>query len=444
MRPTATLAACAALWVCNTDPGWVGRGVGAGALAPGISMDGPGEPHRVVPVFLVPRDYAVPYERVVYHATVVRDVRSWYGRVLGGRTYAHEPLVVQVSRHTFAELSAQDFQAWWPLLQREFADYGWPWNRRSTIKLLFLTHGAGAWAGADSENGGIDSVSHAGRVDKGNRGGLAVIGDSSVGGVFAGVCPETHPGKSDSTVATAWWCSGSTYRGTVAHELGHTWGLPHPDAFRQGFRCADSTAYTIMQCHWEWGREKLLDYEVAHLRSLAFFAFDTMPAYALLPHVSPRSAGSVRRARLEAGDSLAWIDGRGGGTGYPWALVLDGAGARAEYPAGPAYEVLVFDVGIARGSAAGASVRVEVDRRPVALLAVHPGHGPQRVSVPTAGARSVGFRVVEGRGRVVLGNPRLYRGWPADKAHRGGSGTLRRHRRRLLSAPWSRRYILSR
>ena len=53
-------------------------------------------------------------------------------------------------------------------------------------------------------------------------------------------------GKADSTIATAWWCSGSTYRGTVAHELGHTWGLPHPDVFTKGFRCADSTAYTIM------------------------------------------------------------------------------------------------------------------------------------------------------------------------------------------------------
>src|SRR3989442_14755881 len=105
----------------------------------------------------------------------------------------------------------------------------------------------------------MDSAGQAGRVDKGDWGGLAVIGASSVGGVLSGVCPEVARGKAGGT---AWWCSGSTYRGTIAHELGHTWGLPHPDAFHAGFRCADSTAYSIMQCHWEWARERLLDYEI--------------------------------------------------------------------------------------------------------------------------------------------------------------------------------------
>ena len=216
MKRTAALAVCAGLSVCSS--------IGAAQ-----------EPARVLPVYLVPRDYPVPFERVVYHVRAMGDVRQWYGRVLGGRTFVYEPLVVQVSRHPFAALAADSFQAWWPLLQDEFASYGWAWNHRAQFKLLFLTNGAGAWAGGDSENGGIDSVSQAGRVDKGNWGGLVVIGDSSVGGVLAGVCPEVSRGKADSTVATAWWCSGTTYRGTIAHELGHTWGLPHPDAFRAGF-----------------------------------------------------------------------------------------------------------------------------------------------------------------------------------------------------------------
>jgi hypothetical protein len=72
------------------------------------------EPARVVPIYLAPRDRSFSTAVVLYHLVVLRDVRGWYGRV----------------------------------------------------------------AGSDSENGGLDSVAEAGRVDKGDRGGLAVIGDS--------------------------------------------------------------------------------------------------------------------------------------------------------------------------------------------------------------------------------------------------------------------------
>lgn len=341
-----------------------------------------------MPIYLVPRDMPVPWEWVPYHAAVVEDVRRWYGRATGGRTFLPEPLVVQVSRHTFAELSSDNFQAWWPLLQREFADYGYAWNGHAKLKLAFLTHGAGAWAGADSENGGIDSIADAGRVDKGNYGGLAVIGDSSVGGVLAGVCPESYPGKSDSSVATAWWCSGSTYRGTLAHELGHTFGLPHPDAFRHGFRCADSTAYTQMQCHWEWRRDALLPYEVTHLRSLDFFQYDTTPPYTLL---APR------------GDALTWVDGRGGGTGYLWALTLGPAVTR---PIPPGRGWLELDAAIARGHTGTADLLVSVDGKPVALLTVQSGAPPQRLVLPISGRRLT-LRARSGAAPLVLGNPRL-------------------------------------
>lgn len=388
-KRTLPLAACVALSVCN-------------AAAQ--------EPARVMPIYLVPRDLGVSRAGIAYHVRVLEDVRRWYGEVLGGHTFVAEPLTVQVSRSTFAQLAADSFQAWWPLLQQEFADYGWSWNRRAKFKLLFLTHGAGAWAGSDSENGGIDSTADAGRVDKGNWGGLAVIGDSSVGGVEAGVCPEIAHGKADSTVATAWWCSGSTYRGTVAHELGHTFGLPHPDAFQKGFRCADSTAYTIMQCHWWWGRAGLLGYEIIHLRSLEFFRFDTLPAYHLLTErCRPAAAGAELRT-LEHGDSLTWIDGRGGGTGYPWAVIFTSRGARASCP-GPQDGVLAFDLGLERGATRGerAELRIEADGKPLAEFTVDAGNPPQRIVLPVGSTRDLVIRVVSGTARVVLGNPRLYR-----------------------------------
>lgn len=378
------------------------------------------EPPRVVPVYLVPRDYVVPLDRVPYHVSVVDDVRRWYGRATAGRTFVAEPLLVQVSRHTFAELAADSFQAWWPLLQGEFADYGFPWNRRSKIKLLFLTNGAGAWAGADSENGGIDSIGAAGRTDRGDWGGLAVIGDSSAGGVFAGVCPEDAvpgTGERGRGGGTAWWCSGTTYRGTVAHELGHTFGLPHPDAFRRGFRCADSTAYSQMQCHWEYARERLFDYEVTHLRSLSFFAFDIAPAFTMLTDLPAVSAIRWRRARLESGDSLTWIDGRGGGSGYPWAVMLSGQGSSVTYGVGRGATLLALDLGLRRGESGTAEVRFALDGRPVALHTVTAGPPPRRVTLELQAARRLTVTVTSGDGMVVLGNPRLY-------AHFGGEDHL--------------------
>jgi hypothetical protein len=383
--------------------------LGLPCVAPAQS---PQEPPRVVPVYLVPRDYAVPLERIPYHVQVVDDVRRWYGRATGGHTFIAEPLIVQVSRHAFAELAADSFQAWWPLLQREFADYGLPWDRRSKIKLVFLTNGAGAWAGADSENGGIDSVGAAGRSDDGDWGGLAVIGDSSAGGVFAGVCPEhAVPGSGERGRGggTAWWCSGTTYRGTLAHELGHTFGLPHPDAFRPGFRCADSTAYSQMQCHWEYARERLFDYEIAHLRSLSFFASDTVPAFTLLTDVPAVAAIRWRRARLESGDRLTWMDGRGGGTGYPWAVLLDGQGATVTYAVPRSATLLALDLGVRRGGSGAAAVRLVLDGRPVALHTLGAGAPPQRVTLDVRRARRFAVEVTSGDVPVVLGNPRIYR-----------------------------------
>jgi hypothetical protein len=366
------------------------------------------EPPRVLPIYLVPGDMTFPPAGPAYHVRVLEDVRRWYGQATGGRAFVYEPLTLQVSRHTFAQMAADSFQAWWPLLQREFADYGWSWNARARFKLLLLTHGAGAWAGSDSENGGIDSTAQASRVDRGNWGGFAVIGDSSVGGVMGGVCPEASRGKADSAVATAWWCSGSTYRGTVAHELGHTFGLPHPDAFRPGFRCADSTAYTIMQCHWWWGRAGLLDYEVTHLRSLDFFQFDTVPAYDMLTERCQPSAVSAQLRRVERGDGLTWVDGRGGGTGYLWAAILAGKATRLDCQVDADSGLLAFDLGVARGSSQGGELSIAVDGKPLGLYSVEPGRPPQRIVLRLAKGKRLRFRMV-GSGRLVLGNPRVYR-----------------------------------
>ena len=383
------------------------------ALALGQSpAPSPLEAPRVVPVYYVPRDLDFGREALALQIRALDDVRAWYARRLGGQTFRAEPIIVQRSRHTFAELAGADFQNWWPLPDAEFASYGMPWNRQSRIKLLILARGGGAWAGADSENGGIDSVAQAGRVPKGDLGGLAVIGDSSTSGLLAGVCPRESPEPASwrkPTGGTAWWCNWNTYRGTIAHELGHTWGLPHPDAFRTGFRC-DSTAITNMQCHWAWPADSLLPYEATHLRSLAHFRAALDSEYVMLAalraHAPP---GALRAAIFERGDSLLWIAGRGAGTGYPWGVALRSSGghATATFVLPPRAAWLVADVGRPPGDTGVVRLSLRAAGRPLFAGEVGANTLPLRLALPLREARELKVEV-EGGGCVVMGNARVY------------------------------------
>ncbi|MGE0354769.1 MAG: hypothetical protein AB7I33_15255 [Gemmatimonadales bacterium] len=355
---------------------------------------------RVVPVYLVPADMEFQRPRLALAIQALEHVRDWYGRVLRGRTFAYDPVVVQVSSHVFDEFAADSFQAWWPLLQAEFSGYGQDWEDDRT-KMLWIAHGAGAWAGADSENGGLDSIPEAGRVPAGNLGGLAVIGDSTLGGYLAGVCPDS--GRTGS----AWWCSWYTFQGTVAHELGHTWGLPHPDAFLPGFRCADSTAWTNMQCHWGFPFDSLLPWEQVHLRSLSYFQYRPGASPRLLAEERPLVGHAVAHV-FERGTPLLWMDGRGGGTGYPWGLEVQGS---VIYRLRPDDSLFAADVGTLRGAGPG-SIQILLDGVPVFQRDLTTTSPPLPVVLEVRGRRRLEVR---SQGRSALGNPRVYPGslWAA-------------------------------
>lgn len=357
---------------------------------------------RVVPVYLVPADMQLQRPRLGLTVKALDGVRAWYGRVLRGRTFAYDPVVVQISSHPFDEFAADSFQAWWPLLQAEFRDYGQDWEDDWT-KMLWIAHGAGAWAGADSENGGIDSIPEAGRVPDGDLGGLAVIGDSTLGGYLAGVCPDS--GRTGS----AWWCSWYTFQGTVAHELGHTWGLPHPDAFLPGFRCADSTAWTNMQCHWGFPFDSLLPWEQAHLRSLKYFQYRAGASPRLLAEERPLQGRAVAHV-FERGNPLLWMDGRGGGTGYPWGLEVQGS---VIYRLRPDDSLFAADVGTPRG-AGPCRIEILLDGIPVFERDLTGTSPPLPVVLEVRGRRRLEVR---SEGRAGLGNPRVYPGgfWVARR-----------------------------
>jgi hypothetical protein len=56
-----------------------------------------------------------------------------------------------------------------------------------------------------------------------------------------------------------------------------------------------------------------------------------------------------------------WMDGRGGGTGYPWAVALAGQGATATYRVTPGATLLAFDLGVGRGGSGAGAVRLLLD-----------------------------------------------------------------------------------
>jgi hypothetical protein len=389
------------------------------ALAPAAPVRAqPAEPPRVVPVLVFPADYTYDARRLPFTLTAVDDVRAWYGRALGGVTFVAEPVVVRRSRHAFSELADSNFQAWWPLLQTEFADLGRPWNDSADLKLLMLVHGAGAWAGGDSENGGLTARDQAGRVPAGNLGGFVVIGDSSVGGLLAGVCPTDGIQR-----GTAWWCNWDTYRGTIAHELGHTLGLPHPDALRpppdtspRRWDCAVE-GNTVLQCHWGFPYDSLLPYEREHLRSLRFFrqAAADAPYHDLAEQLPLAATGDVRIRRpgpahaADAGDGLLWVDDAqgSGATGFPWGVSLP-PGASLTWSAPPGCGLLAFDVGRERGTGGTGGLVIEPGTQPSHDFPVVPG-APQQARVEVCGPGTVRLSGRgEGRFRVVVGNPRLY------------------------------------
>jgi len=128
----------------------------------------------------------------------------------------------------------------------------------------------------------------------------------------------------------------------------------------------------------------------------------------LLPRERPLVARHAQSRALESGSPITWVDGRGGGTGYLWAIVLNGAGAETRYPLGEGAQVLAFDLGIERGSSADAVLRIEADRRPLGLFSLQPGHPPQRIVLSVGGVKRLRLALVSGGGRVVVGSPRVY------------------------------------
>jgi hypothetical protein len=209
--------------------------------------------YSVIPVFFVPTDWSVDDPEVRSEAANLQaalvEIRSFYGRQNADWTFTLNPLqVVQASgpkehyhiiwngrniyedgvefdgnmeHEVVSELHARGFPT--PVAQNE-----------SGYSVLIFVKGAGGWAGA--------------REFPSADGGWAILGDFAIDSINNELDENAY-----------WWSGQRRQIGAAAHELGHTFDLPHPDAYGASF---DST---ILGAFWDYPTPGLNDWERDHL-----------------------------------------------------------------------------------------------------------------------------------------------------------------------------------
>jgi hypothetical protein len=209
--------------------------------------------YSLIPVFFVPTDWSVDDPEVRSEAANLRtalvEIRSFYGRQNADWTFTLNPLqVVQATgpkehyhiiwngrniyedgvefdgnmeHEVVSELHARGFPT--PPAQNE-----------SGYSVLIFVKGAGGWAG--------------GREFQSADGGWAILGDFAIDSINNELDENAY-----------WWSGRRRQIGAAAHELGHTFDLPHPDAYGASF---DST---ILGAWWNYPTPGLNDWERDHL-----------------------------------------------------------------------------------------------------------------------------------------------------------------------------------
>lgn len=217
--------------------------------------------YSVLPVFFAPTDWSVASDEVQQEAAAIRsamlEIQQFYADSLGGRTFrlndlqvvqANGPkesygiswnggniytngidIVGNVEAAVVAELHSRGFPT--PPAQNE-----------SGYSVLIFVKGAGGWAG--------------GREFPHADGGWAILGDWCIDSLQGQVAEGEY-----------WWSGRRLQIGAAAHELGHTFGLPHPDAY------GGEWSTTVMGHWWNYPNLGFNPWEVDQLfaNKAAFF-----------------------------------------------------------------------------------------------------------------------------------------------------------------------------
>ena len=150
----------------------------------------------VRPVYYTPTDYAFSIYDFHEVQCGVQNVRRWYARELPNDTASFAPLLRYDGNYSSSHCIANMGDCIADVATGTGLD---PWDGDSSRqKVLIIGRGFLGWAGGAGNTAGQ---------------GYAVVGAESL--VDQAACSGN------------WWCTEEMWNGTVAHELGHTFSLPH-------------------------------------------------------------------------------------------------------------------------------------------------------------------------------------------------------------------------
>lgn len=254
--------------------------------------------NSVVAVLFVPTDWSVSSAEVQQEAAAIRsilpEIRQFYANNNNGKTFAISDLqVVQAwsPKETYGitwtggniytdgvqlgpgfEGSVVD-----ELHRRGFPTP--PAQNQSGYSTLIWAKGAGGYAGARAFSAPY-------------VGGWGILGDWSIDSI-QGQVPE----------GAYWWSGKRLQTGSSAHELGHTFDLPHPDAYGASYESS------IMGTWWNYPTAGLNDTDRQRLR-------DLRPAFFTQTAAPPTPANAVAAATGSSSIRLTWTDNSTFETGF--------------------------------------------------------------------------------------------------------------------------------
>jgi hypothetical protein len=226
--------------------------------------------YSVVPILFSPTDWDVNSAEVQDEAaslrTALAEIQQFYGTSLGGRTFRlnalkvvqgfgpKESYAIRWNGNNIYEDGVEftgnmEHEVVSELHQRGFPTP--PAQNESGYSALIFVKGAGGYAG--------------GRELGAGDGGWAILGDWCIDSI-QGAVPE----------GAYWWSGRRLQIGAAAHELGHTFGLPHPDAYNGDWET------TVMGEWWNYPNLGFNPWEIQSLWSNKASFFVPEPSLALL------------------------------------------------------------------------------------------------------------------------------------------------------------------